>query len=139
MIIQLANQGNLRCVLSSNFDNVSWNEKLNVLYDIAHDLANLHQLEYFHKNFRSGNILQNCKENNDENLSYISDFGLSGSLNKQKSDDKISGKTYISLVLEICNGGIRPVFGKGTPEIYKKLAYGCMSANSDQRPTASEL
>ena len=43
-----------------------------------------------------------------------------------------------SLALEICNG-LRPEFGKGTPEIYKKLAYRCMNANSDQRPTADEL
>src|SRR6266536_5564081 len=42
------------------------------------------------------------------------------------------------LALEICNG-IKPEFGKGTPEIYKKLAYKCMNANPDQRPTASEL
>ncbi len=43
-----------------------------------------------------------------------------------------------SLALEICNG-LRPEFGKGTPEIYKKLAYKCMNANSNQRPTAKEL
>src|SRR5205814_2156610 len=43
-----------------------------------------------------------------------------------------------SLALEICNG-FRPEFGKGTPEIYKKLAYKCMNANSNQRPTANEL
>ncbi|CAB4435072.1 unnamed protein product [Rhizophagus irregularis] len=43
-----------------------------------------------------------------------------------------------TLALEICNG-LRPEFGKGTPEIYKKLAYKCMNANSNQRPTASEL
>lgn len=43
-----------------------------------------------------------------------------------------------SLALDICNG-LRPEFGKGTPEIYKKLAYRCMSANPDQRPTANEL
>ena len=43
-----------------------------------------------------------------------------------------------SLALEICNG-LRPEFGKGTPEIYKKLAYKCMNANPNQRPTASEL
>jgi len=43
-----------------------------------------------------------------------------------------------NLALDICNG-LRPEFGKGTPEIYKKLAYRCMNANSDQRPTASEL
>ena len=47
-------------------------------------------------------------------------------------------KHDISLVLEICNG-TRPGFGKGTPEIYKKLAYRCMSAIPNQRPTADEL
>src|SRR5207249_10818776 len=43
-----------------------------------------------------------------------------------------------SLALEICNG-LRPEFGKGTPEIYKKLVYRCMNANPDQRPMAKEL
>ncbi|GBC21842.2 kinase-like domain-containing protein [Rhizophagus irregularis DAOM 181602=DAOM 197198] len=47
-------------------------------------------------------------------------------------------KHDISLSLEICNG-VRPEFGKGTPEIYKKLAYRCMSAVPNQRPTADEL
>ncbi|UZO25579.1 uncharacterized protein OCT59_017844 [Rhizophagus irregularis] len=47
-------------------------------------------------------------------------------------------KHDISLALEICNG-LRPEFGKGTPEIYKKLAYKCMNANSNQRQTAKEL
>src|SRR5438067_5255727 len=43
-----------------------------------------------------------------------------------------------SLALAICNG-LRPEFGKGTPEIYKKLAYRCMNDNPDQRPTVNEL
>ncbi|GES76087.1 kinase-like domain-containing protein [Rhizophagus clarus] len=47
-------------------------------------------------------------------------------------------KHDVSLALDICNG-LRPEFGKGTPEIYKKLAYKCMNANSSQRPTAYEL
>jgi serine/threonine protein kinase len=47
-------------------------------------------------------------------------------------------KHDIGLALEICNG-LRPEFGKGTPEIYKKLAYKCMNANSNQRPTVKEL
>ena len=42
------------------------------------------------------------------------------------------------LALDICNG-LRPEFGKGTPEFYKKLAHKCMNANPDQRPTANEL
>ncbi|CAI2174199.1 10763_t:CDS:2, partial [Funneliformis geosporum] len=47
-------------------------------------------------------------------------------------------KHDVSLALDICNG-LRPEFGKGTPEFYKKLAYSCMNANSNQRPTAEEL
>ena len=35
--------------------------------------------------------------------------------------------------------GLRPEFGRGTPDIYKKLAYRCMNANPNQRPTANEL
>ncbi|CAB4433023.1 unnamed protein product [Rhizophagus irregularis] len=48
------------------------------------------------------------------------------------------GKHDNSLALKICNG-LRPEFGKGTPEIYKKLAHRCMNADPNQRPTANEL
>src|SRR5205814_8881423 len=137
------------------------------------DIKNLHKLGYSHNDFHSGNILK-CGPS-----SYISDFGLSGPPNEQKSDDKIcgvlpyiapevlNGEPYTlssdiysfgvvmaelssgkppfykrrhntSLALEICNG-LRPEFGKGTPDIYKKLAYRCVDANPNQRPDASEL
>ncbi|GBB89031.1 hypothetical protein RclHR1_01570003 [Rhizophagus clarus] len=173
MILQLANQGNLRCELSSNFNNHLWKNKLKLLKYILIDLETLHKLECFHKDFHSGNILLGNQ------VSYVSDFGLSRPANEQKSDDKICGvlpyiapeimnkeqytlfsdvysfgvimtelssgkppfykrKHDTSLALAICNG-LRPEFGKGTPEIYKKLAYKCMDAKPDQRPTASEL
>ena len=173
MIIQFADQGNLRHVLSSNFSNILWNDKIRLLLYLTEDLKNLHKLGYFHKDFHSGNILK------DGYLPYISDFGLSGPSNEQKSDDKICGvlpyiapevlnrepytlssdiysfgvvmaelssgkppfykrKHDASLALEICNG-LRPKFGKGTPKFYKKLAYRCMNANPNQRPTAGEL
>ncbi|CAB5321677.1 unnamed protein product [Rhizophagus irregularis] len=178
MVMQYASQGNLRCVLSNNFNKILWEDKLLNLMNSAYDLKNLHELGYIHKDFHSGNILLNYEDN--ENISYISDFGLSaGPSNKQKSDNKICGvlpyispevlntKLYtsssdiysfgvimtelssgvppfykrkhdIKLALDICNG-LRPEFGKGTPEVYKTLAYKCMNANPDQRPTASEL
>jgi serine/threonine protein kinase len=47
-------------------------------------------------------------------------------------------KHDLNLVLAICNG-LRPEFGKGTPDVYKKLAYRCTNANSNERPTAEEL
>ena len=51
------------------------------------DLKNLHKLGYFHKDFHSGNILHvlNIGE------AYVSDYGLSGPADEQKSDDKICG------------------------------------------------
>ncbi|EXX74797.1 Mkk2p [Rhizophagus irregularis DAOM 197198w] len=100
MIMQLVNQGNLRSVLSSNFNNIVWIEKLLVLHNILYDLKDLHKLGYFHKDL---NILLNRKEEPDKNLSYVSDFGLSGPSNEHKSDNKTCGVLpYISP--EVLNG-----------------------------------
>ncbi|POG68991.1 kinase-like domain-containing protein [Rhizophagus irregularis DAOM 181602=DAOM 197198] len=174
IIIQFAEGGNLRSSLSNNFKNILWKEKIELLYDSSLDLRDLHESGYLHKDFHSGNILRI-----NTTLSLISDFGLSGPANEQKSDDKVYGvmpyiapevlngeqytssadiysfgvvmaeissgkppfydkKHDLSLALAICNG-LRPEFGKGTPEFYKKLAYKCMNANSNERPTAKEL
>ncbi|GBB85374.1 hypothetical protein RclHR1_11920005 [Rhizophagus clarus] len=159
MILEFANKGNLRSFFFKDFNKNLWKDKIGNLFWITANLDELHRLEYCHKDFHSGNILQISNSQ-----SYISDFGLSGPSNKQ--DDKVCGvlpyiapevlngepvaefssgkppfynrKHDISLALVICNG-LRPEFGKGTPEIYKKLAYKCMNANSSQRPTAEEL
>ena len=53
--------------------------------NLALDLKELHKLGYFHKDFHSGNMLRN------NGISYVSDFGLSGPSNEQKSNDKICG------------------------------------------------
>ncbi|CAI2175556.1 10886_t:CDS:2, partial [Funneliformis geosporum] len=50
-----------------------------------HDLNNLQKLGYCHKDFHSGNILQ------DKTYSFVSDFGLTGPADKQNSNDKIYG------------------------------------------------
>ncbi|CAI2171710.1 2864_t:CDS:2 [Funneliformis geosporum] len=47
-------------------------------------------------------------------------------------------KHNLTLALDLCNE-LRPEFGKETPEFYKKLAYRCMNANPNQRPTTEEL
>ena len=77
MILEFVKKGNLRSVISSNFKNILWGDKLERLFWVINDLNNLHELGYFHKDFHSGNILYG------DNWPYISDFGLSGPSNKQ--------------------------------------------------------
>ena len=173
MIVKFADERSLRSILSTNFNNILWKEKIDILISLTFDLKTLHDLGYCHKDLHSGNILRSCA------FTYLSDFGLSRPADEQKSNDKIygvlpyiapevmNGEPYTkasdiyslgvvmtelssrkppfynrkhdwSLSLDICNG-LHPEFGKETPEFYKKLAYRCMNANPNQRPTASEL
>ncbi|POG83086.1 kinase-like domain-containing protein [Rhizophagus irregularis DAOM 181602=DAOM 197198] len=85
MIIKFANKGNLRSILSNNFKNLLWNDKISLLCDLLENIKNLHKLGIFHKDLHSGNILQ------DNFATYVTDFGLSGPANEQKSNDKICG------------------------------------------------
>src|SRR5437868_6445915 len=133
MIIQFLDKGNSRSIFSNDFNNILWKDNKN--------------LGYFHKDFHSENTLHTDVD------AYISDFGLSGPENERKSDDKIcrvflevlncsfgkvmaelllpfhKRKRDASLALAICNGS-RLKFGKETCEIYKKLTYEYMNANS---------
>ncbi|GES72879.1 kinase-like domain-containing protein [Rhizophagus clarus] len=174
MILEFASNGNLRNFLLRALNIMFWIHKIKLLYDLIVDLKNIHEFGYLHKDLHSGNILLN-----DYYYYYVSDFGLSGPANEQKSDNKIYGvlpyiapevlnrepyttssdiyslgiimielsfgkppfynrKHNLNLALAICNG-LRPEFGKGTPEIYKKLAYRCTNANPIERPSANEL
>ena len=54
MIIQFTDKGNLRSILSSNFKNILWKDKIYLLQFSAFDLKGLHELGYFHKDFHSG-------------------------------------------------------------------------------------
>ena len=45
MIMQFANKGNLRSILSSNFNNILWKDKIRSLRGSAYQLNHLHELE----------------------------------------------------------------------------------------------
>ncbi|CAI2178854.1 18372_t:CDS:2, partial [Funneliformis geosporum] len=164
----------------ANFvESINWRNAQCIVWEAAcqYDTNNFRYFEdcdiSVENKIKCGNILQ------DGITSYISDFGLTGPADKQKSDNRIygvlpyiapevlNGETYtfasdiysfgvimaeyssgnppfynrkhdVSLTLDVCNG-LRPEFGKRTPEFYKKLAYRCMNANPNQRPSSDEL
>ena len=84
LIIELAEEGNLKFILSKYFNNLLWKVKLSYLCNIAYFLKELHELGYCHKDFHSGNILKG-------RYTYISDFGLSAPPNEQKSGNQVCG------------------------------------------------
>jgi len=78
---------------------------------------------------------------NDEPYTLSSDIYSFGVIMTELSSGKppfYNRNHDLDLAIDIYNRH-RPKFGKGTPEIYKTLAYRCMSFNPDERPTVEEL
>src|SRR5438094_9654683 len=87
-------------------------------------------------------------------LAYIAPEVLNGKPYTQKSDiysfgilmsvistgqQPFNDKAHdYDLMLKICEG-LRPAFSNNTPKIYIELAYKCMDADPDNRPTAEEI
>ncbi|RIB21402.1 kinase-like domain-containing protein [Gigaspora rosea] len=76
-----------------------WQEKLKMLSQIAMDLKTIHEVGLIHKDFHSGNILQ-------DNLfdSYISDMGLSEPPNAKNNGDGIYGVLPYVAPEVLCGG-----------------------------------
>jgi serine/threonine protein kinase len=99
MVLDYVEGGNLRNYFKKDFLNLNWQEKLSILFDITHSLKTIHHLKFIHKDLHSGNILCNYDD------SYISDFGLSQSINNNSS-------------LSVC--GVLPYIA---PEVLDKKPY----------------
>ncbi|RHZ86904.1 hypothetical protein Glove_42g53 [Diversispora epigaea] len=76
MVLDYANDGNLREYLKINFNNINWKQKLNNLYNLSLRLKNIYKLDIVHQDFHPGNILSYDFKDFKGSI-YISDFGLS--------------------------------------------------------------
>ncbi|RIB26775.1 kinase-like domain-containing protein [Gigaspora rosea] len=90
IVLQYANNGNLHKFLRTNFQEVNWKTKLKLLVDISRDLYLIHEAEYIHADFHSGNILQH-KGISTTLQFYIADLGLSKKTNENNSEGEIYG------------------------------------------------
>ncbi|RIB10271.1 kinase-like domain-containing protein [Gigaspora rosea] len=75
-------------LMGSNLKELYWKSKLKQLVDISRNLIKVHEAEYAHGDFHSGNILQHQHINGDL-ISYIADLGLSRK--KDESEDGVYG------------------------------------------------
>ncbi|KAG9287249.1 hypothetical protein G9A89_008879 [Geosiphon pyriformis] len=78
MVMYLAEHGDMRRYLSTNFYTTSWSDKLEIPYRIAQGLDSIHSSGMVHRDLHSGNILQYY-----EYSPKIGDLGLSQPTNHE--------------------------------------------------------
>ncbi|CAI2173807.1 619_t:CDS:2 [Funneliformis geosporum] len=71
LVMEYAKCGNLQNYLKRNFDNLTWNDKTRLSFQIADGLNYLHNEDILHRDLHSKNIVIH------ENNAKITDFGIS--------------------------------------------------------------
>ena len=85
MVLEYADNDNLRNYLKKEFLNLTWNKKLQFLDDIVYNLKVIHGKKYVHKDLHSGNILQFKSI-----YTKITDLGLAQLINNSKFSNSSS-------------------------------------------------
>src|SRR5436190_22315054 len=83
MVMNYAKNGSLRKHLNNSFNSMDWNKKLDILYQIACGLNEIHDNKLIHHDFHSGNIL-----NGYGIITYITDLGLCQPANVKTSQNE---------------------------------------------------
>ncbi|EXX57070.1 kinase-like domain-containing protein [Rhizophagus irregularis DAOM 181602=DAOM 197198] len=88
LIMKYASGGNLHDYLQKNFKEVTWNKKLYILWQISAGLHTIHEVNFIHRDFHSGNILL---ETESSGKWKIGDLGLSQPANSTSLNNEIYG------------------------------------------------
>ncbi|RIB09873.1 kinase-like domain-containing protein [Gigaspora rosea] len=86
IVMQYAKQGSLRKLLDIKYKDLGWKHKLFNLRTIANGLSAIHKANLVHKDFHSGNIV-----NESLHRPFITDFGLCKSVSQDSSSTEIFG------------------------------------------------
>src|SRR5438045_8745582 len=80
MVMNYVVNGSLRKHLNNSFNSMNWNEKLDILNEIAKGLNEIHCNGLIHHDFHCGNILNNTSTD-----TFITDLGLCQPANEKTS------------------------------------------------------
>ncbi|POG66921.1 kinase-like domain-containing protein, partial [Rhizophagus irregularis DAOM 181602=DAOM 197198] len=105
-IMKYANGGDLHNYLQENFTKITWKKKMHILWRISDGLQTIHEKDFIHRDFHSGNILVEITEID----SCIIDQYLIGDLGLSQHANNTSNEIY----------GVIPYIA---PEIFKGVAF----------------
>ncbi|RGB22281.1 kinase-like domain-containing protein [Rhizophagus diaphanus] len=88
IIMNYAKGGDLHNYLRKNFNDITWDKKLYILWQITEGLKYIHENDFIHRDFHSGNIL--C-ETETIGKWQIGDLGLSQPANNTSINNEIYG------------------------------------------------
>ncbi|RIA93824.1 kinase-like domain-containing protein [Glomus cerebriforme] len=91
LVMRYASNGDLHNYLQKEFTNITWKDKLDILCQISEGLETIHEAEFVHRDFHSGNILFNISYYDRKHEWKIGDLGLSQPANNTSSNDEIYG------------------------------------------------
>ncbi|CAG8552399.1 45680_t:CDS:2 [Gigaspora margarita] len=129
LVIQFAKDGDLLKYLSKNFKLMKWFEdKLPLLAHIAYGIKIIHKEGLTHRDLHCGNILIN------NNISYISDFGLSQPYDHENSiTHKLFGASDNILMSQSIQDAEHLIMQNTFNSLYSKIDLSLISTtNTDQ-------
>ncbi|PKK73676.1 hypothetical protein RhiirC2_775718 [Rhizophagus irregularis] len=149
MVLDYAENGSLRNYLDTSYNKLSWSDKINYLYSIAHGLKDIHEIELIHRDLHIGNILRL------KNLTCITDFGFCKPADYNASENAknkiynilpyiapeiLHGQNYTKAADIYSFGIIMYEVISGLPPYYD-LGHDikCLDANPLNRPNAEEI
>ncbi|UZO03607.1 uncharacterized protein OCT59_024011 [Rhizophagus irregularis] len=148
LMMEYADSGTLRNYLSERFENLTWNGKLNLAFQLADAISYLHDKEIMYYDLHSNNILVQ------RNIIKLSDFGLSkrnemvAYVDPQifiRNNDKKCDIYSTGVLLWEISSGKSPLCKKPhdvspiTPEDYVKIYTDCLNNDPNDRPTINQI
>ncbi|GBB91904.1 hypothetical protein RclHR1_19340003 [Rhizophagus clarus] len=88
LVMEYANGKNLYKYLRENFTNITWYKKINILWKISEGLRVIHEKNFIHRDFHSGNIF--LSESDSYQHWQIGDLGLT----RHANDTFLNGELY---------------------------------------------
>lgn len=90
-------EGDLRKYVFSNLDDISWENRVDILWSVATDLRTLHLTDLVHRDLHSGNVLLGS-----ERRSFIADFGLACKDGQDQEGDAKGVLPYVAPEVLCC-------------------------------------